>query len=244
MQPYGRDPAETGSTPEPHHPVVAAPAQPPYGYRPEAYGQPPAQPGVYPAWTIGGAPEQRAGARLAPTRRELRAAAVVVVAMALLGPAIGALWASLAPRLEFRVVRPGLALPVVPEAEEYIAADGRFALLTLGAGALAALLCWWSRRTRGPVLLLALAVGGLVGAVVAWRFGLLLGPGYTQPDLQTVDRIVRQPLELGARAALVVEPITAVLIYLFATGFSARNDLGRPEDDGPPGVGELSSGSG
>lgn len=227
MQPYGREPDAPG--PPGHHPVAAAeqPAYPAYA----------AQPG--PAWTPG-----PPGVRLLPTRRELVAAAVVVLGMAAAGLLAGLLWAQLAPRLEFRVVRPDLALPVVPEVEEYVAADGRFVLLTLAAGALAGALCWWSRRTRGPVLLLALALGGLAGSVVAWRFGMLLGPGYEQADLQVVGRVIRQPLELGALAALVVEPIAAVVVYLLATGFCARNDLGRFDEPRAEQPGGLSSGSG
>jgi hypothetical protein len=226
MQPYGRDPAQQGSEAGPHHPM-AAPEQPPYGF--------PVRAGAYPAVAdptgdpgAGPAPP-RAGVRLRPTRRELVTAAVVIVGLAAAGVLVALLWARLSPRLEFRVVRPGYALPVIPESEEYIAADGRFALLTFGAGMLAGLLCWWSRRTRGPLLVLALAVGGLAGSVVAWRLGSVFAPGYRPADLQVVGRIVRQPLELGARAALVVEPIAAVVVYLFGTGLSSRNDLGRGE---------------
>jgi hypothetical protein len=223
MQPYGREPAEPGSDPAPH--PVAAP-EPPYGY--------PAYP-AYPEWT---GPQSRPGVRLVPTRREVAVAAAVVAGLAALGVLVGLLWAVLSPRLEFRVVRPDYALPVLPEAEEYIAADGRFALLTLGAGALAGLVCWWSRRTRGPLLVLALAVGGLVGAIVAWRLGPVFAPGYQPADLRVVGNLVRQPLQLGAEAALVVEPIAAVVVYLLAAGFASRNDLGRGDDPG------LSSGSG
>jgi hypothetical protein len=223
MQPYGREPAEPGNEPGAHHPV-AAPEPPPYGYP------------AYPEW--GGGPPPRPGVRLVPTRRELVAAGTVLAGLAALGVPVALLWAALSPRLAFRVTRPGYALPVIPEAEEYIAADGRFALLTLGAGVLAGLVCWWSRRARGPVLVLALAVGGLAGALVAWRLGAVFAPGYKPADLQVVDRIVRQPLQLGARAALVVEPIAAVVVYLLAVVFANRHDLGRGDEP------ELSSGSG
>ena len=166
-----------------------------------------------------------------PTRRELVSALAVVLALAAGGAAVGALWAELAPRLAFRVVRPGLALPVVAEAEEYVAADGRFALLTAGVGVLAGLACWLLRSSRGPVVLAALAVGGLLGAVVTWRVGMLLAPGYSPQDLQEVGRTVLPQLELGALAALVVEPFAAVLVYLAGVGFSAHNDLGRGDEE-------------
>lgn len=168
-----------------------------------------------------------------PTRRELTTALAAIVALAALGAALALLWVRSAPRLAFRVVEPGRALPVVPEAEEYVAADGRFVLITLVAGALAGLVCWLLRASRGPVVLVGLALGGLLGAVVTWRLGLVLEPGFRPEDLQQVGRTVYQPLELGARAALVVQPSAAVLVYLLAVGFTAHNDLGRTEEPPP-----------
>lgn len=167
-----------------------------------------------------------------PSRAELVTALALIGGLALLGAVLGALWVQLAPRLEFRVDQPGRALPVVPEAEEFVAADGRFVLLTLAAGVLAGLVAWLVTRSRGPLVLLAVAAGGLLGAVVTWRVGLLLGTGYQPADLEQVGTIVRQPLTLRAQAGLVVEPIAAVIVYLLAVGFSARNDLGR--DEGTP----------
>ena len=181
-------------------------------------------------------PQPRHARSWPPTRREVVTAASFVVALAGVGALLALLWVQLAPRLAFRVVQPGRALPVVPEGEEYVAADGRFVLLTLGVGALAGLVGWLLRSSRGPLVLAALAAGGLLGAVVTWRLGLWLEPGYSSQDLQEAGRIVYLPLELGALAALVVEPIAAVLVYLLCAAFSARHDLGR--DAG------LSSGSG
>jgi hypothetical protein len=163
-----------------------------------------------------------------PGRAEWVTAGTVIAALAVVGVALAPLWVHLAPRLAFRVDRPGRALPVVPEAEEYIGADGRFVLLTLIVGVLAGLACWLVRRSRGPLVLFALAAGGLLGAVITWRLGMRIGTGYQPADLQQVGKIVYQPLRLRATSALVVEPIAAVLAYLLGVGFTARNDLGRP----------------
>ena len=172
-------------------------------------------------------PQPRHARSWPPTRREVVTAASFVVALAGVGALLALLWVQLAPRLAFRVVQPGRALPVVPEGEEYVAADGRFVLLTLGVGALAGLVGWLLRSSRGPLVLAALAAGGLLGAVVTWRLGLWLEPGYSPQDLQEAGRIVYLPLELGALAALVVEPIAAVLVYLLCAG------LQRPPRPGP-----------
>jgi hypothetical protein len=160
-------------------------------------------------------------------------ALVAIAVLAVVGAALAPLWVHLAPRLAFRVDQPGRALPVVPEAEEYVAADGRFVIITLIVGVVAAVACWRARRSRGPWVLLALAVGGLLGAVVTWRLGLRIGTGYQPADLQVVGKVIYQPLTLRAKSALVVEPVAAVIGYLLAVGFSARNDLGRPEPGEP-----------
>lgn len=255
MQRPGRDPADApvpaGWTPDPDAPAGAH-ASPPADSGPPApgYGRPgPIPPAYRPAGGFSGAPGPAgygpgpygvAGgwppvvARVwPPTRRERRTALATVVALAALGALLAVAWVQLAPRLAFRVDQPGRALPVVPEAEEYVAADGRFVLLTLAAGVLAGLVCWLLRSSRGPLVIAALAVGGLLGAVVTWRLGMRLAPGYRPEDLQEVGRIVHQPLELIARAALVVEPVAAVLVYLLAVGFSSRTDLGRPDPPAP-----------
>jgi hypothetical protein len=197
------------------------------------YGTPGAAAGPYPAPPGGfGIPVtyERSEARQRiwpPQRPEWVTAAVVIGALAVIGAALAPLWVHLAPRLAFRVDQPGRALPVVPEAEEYVGADGRFVFITLIVGVLAGIACWLVRRSRGPLVLLALAVGGLLGAVITWRLGMRIGTGYQPADLQQVGRIIYQPLTLRAKSALVVEPVAAVLVYLLGVGFTARNDLGQ-----------------
>ena len=197
------------------------------------YGTPGAAAGPYPA-PPGGfgvpAPYRRAEVRAKvwpPRKREWVTAAVVVGALAVIGAALAPLWVQLAPRLAFRVDQPGRALPVLPEAEEYIGADGWFVFITLIVGVAAGIACWLVRRSRGPLVLLALAVGGLLGAVITWRLGMRIGTGYQPADLQQVGKIIYQPLTLRATSALVVEPVAAVLVYLLGVGFTARNDLGQ-----------------
>jgi hypothetical protein len=242
-------PPETSPDAAPGHP--AAPADP--GSSPNGttlFGTPGAAAGPYPAPPGGfggpyGIPEP-ARPIWPPRKPEWVTAATVIGVLAVVGAALAPLWVHLAPRLAFRVDQPGRALPVVPEAEEYIGADGRFVFLTLAVGLLAAAGCWLVRRSRGPLVLLALAVGGLLGAVITWRLGMRLGAGYQPADLRQVGKIIYQPLTLRATSALVVEPVAAVLGYLLAVGFTARNDLGQDRTGFGPGGGArgTSSGSG
>jgi hypothetical protein len=231
LYPPAADEGTAGRYPAPgQHPATGPTgAPPPYGgqqWTPPAYGT-----GMLPAGTYSTPPPATPKVRLwPPSRREWTTALTTIAALAILGAAVAPLWVHLAPRLAFRVDQPGRALPVVPEAEEYIAADGRFVIITLMIGVLAGLGCWLLRRSRGPLIMVALAAGGLLGAVVTWRLGMRIGTGYRPEDLQVVGKVLYQPLTLRARAALVVEPTAAVVCYLLAVGFSARNDLGRDEE--------------
>jgi hypothetical protein len=206
-------------------PNGSAPGAGMYGTPGAAAGPYPAPPGGFGTLETYGRAEVRPKV-WPPAKPEWVTAAVVVGALAVVGAAVAPLWVALAPRLAFRVDQPGRALPVVPEAEEYIAADGRFVVITLVVGVLAGIACWLVRRSRGPLVLLALAAGGLLGAVITWRLGLRIGTGYQAADLHQVGKIIYQSLTLRAKAALVVEPVAAVLVYLLGVGFTADNDLG------------------
>ena len=150
------------------HPNGSAPSGDGYGTPGAAAGPYPAPPGGFgtPATYRLPAVRQKVWP---PEKPEWVTAAVVVGALAVIGAALAPLWVHLAPRLAFRVDQPGRALPVVPEAEEYIGADGRFVFITLIVGVVAGIACWLVRRSRGPLVLLALAAAGLLGAVITWR---------------------------------------------------------------------------
>ncbi|HIW64129.1 MAG TPA: DUF2567 domain-containing protein [Candidatus Stackebrandtia excrementipullorum] len=104
---------------------------------------------------------------------DLRAAAVVVGTLAFLGLPLGALWSWMTPRVELVRVPGGFGL-AQENPEQYMAADGVFALLGFAAGILAALVVWTAApRRRGPLLLSALVVGSMACQAIASAFGKL-----------------------------------------------------------------------
>ncbi len=158
---------------------------------------------------------------------ELRIGAVTAVAGAVLGVLLGLLWYWLAPRVMFQVSGNQI-LYMDPEGEQRAAADGVFALLALGAGVLSTVAAFLLTRGRGGGIAVAvgLAVGGLAGSVAAWKLGAALGP---TADLQAHARQVGDggtfsaPLELGAHGALLVWPMTAmVLLLALSAAFGKR----------------------
>jgi hypothetical protein len=165
-----------------------------------------------------------------------------VAVLALIGLPAALLWLWLAPRATFRVVA-GTVEPIgaPPSNELFMADDGVYVLVLAGLGLLAGLGVWSMRRTRGVVALIAVAAGTTFASLLAWQVGELLAPGPTDEQLADVGATVTTGLDLGAVAAVTVAPFVAVLTYLVASTFSARDDLGRDDEehdrwpDGPGG---------
>ncbi|MEU0277335.1 DUF2567 domain-containing protein [Streptomyces sp. NPDC006195] len=169
-------------------------------------------------------------------KTEVRQAVVVMVAVAVLGLALGLLWLWLAPRTPLISDETAVFLKDT-EGEEAIAADGTFLLLALAFGAVSAVLVFLFRRRGGIALVAGLALGGLLGAVVAWRVGVWFGP---EADVVAHARAVGQgvtfaaPLQLNAKGALLAWPIAAMVVHLALTAlFGPRDPEPRWDDWGP-----------
>ncbi|MFC9326911.1 hypothetical protein [Kitasatospora sp. NPDC057015] len=168
-----------------------------------------------------------------PLLPELRIGALTVAVCLLLGFAMAGLWVWLAPQVPL-LVKGNRILYADPEGEQRAGADAVFALIGLGAGVLTALGAFLLTRRRGGGIAVAigLTVGGLLGSLLAWRLGIRLGP---TTDVIAHARQVgdghqfTDALRLGAKGALLVWPMTAMVLLL---ALSAA--FGKREQDPPP----------
>ncbi|PGH40990.1 hypothetical protein COO58_28870 [Micromonospora sp. WMMA1996] len=222
-------------------------------------GTPVTAPGADPLAGHPGVVGQLPGAAPAARRAVRRPVATVLGLAALLtalGAPLGLLWAWLAPDTPVRQTPDG-AVYVTPQPEQPIAADGWFSLLALGFGVLAAVALWvLLRRRRGPAGLLAVTLGGLGAAVVAWQVGRRIGlatfqrlldtapPGtdFTKPaDLRAggVDWYGPLPVPHGS---LLLAAFGAAVTYTLLAGWSRWPSL-RPEPEPgghwPPPTGQV-----
>ncbi|MFJ6567079.1 AAA family ATPase [Streptomyces sp. NPDC091292] len=159
-------------------------------------------------------------------KTELRQAAVITLAITVGGLLLGLLWLWLSPRVPLIASADAVYLKDT-EGEQAIAIDGTFTLLGLGFGAVTALVVFLVRRRGGIPLVAALALGGLLGSVVAWRFGVWLGP--TQDVVAHAKEVGKgitfdAPLELKAKGALLAWPVAALLVHLGLTGLFGPRD--------------------
>lgn len=176
-----------------------------------------------------------------PLGRALRVAGLTVAALLLLGAPLGLLWRWLAP--DGRVVQTAQGpYPVDPQPEQYVAADGWFALLGLAFGVAAAIGAWrLLRRHRGAAQLAAVTLGTLGAAPVAW----LAGRTWGHADFERWERTAAagaqtmQPPDLRAWGVLLVPAFAAVITYTLLAGWAHDPDLD-PDGWQPP---PLSSGS-
>jgi hypothetical protein len=146
----------------------------------------------------------------------------------LAGLPAGLLWWVVAPRARFEVTEDGAVVLGRPSPELLIADDGVYTLVLAGLGLLAGVVAWRLRRRRGVAVLVGLAVGTLLAALLAWQVGEALGAGPTAEQLADVGARVTTALRLNSIASVAVGPFAAVLAYVLATLLSAAEDLDRP----------------
>lgn len=108
--------------------------------------------------------------------RTLLVAVVVAAVVAATGLFTGWLWATVSPRLAVVKGGDGSFYYADAEPEQAVAADGWFLIIGIVAGIVFAVLAWaLLRRYRGSLVLVALVVGALGAAWLAWWWGVRLG---------------------------------------------------------------------
>ncbi|MGW1838872.1 ABC transporter permease [Streptomyces sp. BBFR2] len=161
-----------------------------------------------------------------PLGQELREAALTALVLALIGALLGLLWLWLAPRVPLIANTHSVYLKDT-EGEEAIGADGVFLLLAAGFGIVSTAVLFRLRRRGGVPLVIALAVGGLLGSVLGWQLGMVLGPtdDLAAHAVQVGPGVVFDgPLRLQAMGVLLAWPIAAMVTQLALTGLLAPRD--------------------
>lgn len=174
--------------------------------------------------------------------REVAAGLAALAIAAAVGIPVGALWSVLAPRVEVEMTPRGPDLTDY-QTEAFMGAEGVFALLGFVAGVLLAVCVWLVlRRRRGPVVLVGLMVGSLLGAWIAWQLGRQVGLAAYRELFDSADvgwRFYRPPGLRGAGrdpgtgqwqlGVLGAQAFTAAIAYTLLAGWSRWPSLRGPD---------------
>ncbi|MGW8360498.1 DUF2567 domain-containing protein [Streptomyces wedmorensis] len=172
------------------------------------------------------------------TGAEVVQGVVVTLVSAVAGAVLGLLWLTLAPRVLLISDGKGVYLRD-SEGESAIGADGTFVLLALAFGAVAALVVFLLRRKGGVPLVLGLALGGVLGSLLAWGIGTTFGPTddvVAHAKAVGPNVVFEAPLELNlAAAAMLAWPLAAMIVHLALTAaFGPRDPEPEPWDQPKP----------
>jgi hypothetical protein len=150
---------------------------------------------------------------------------VVAVGSVLLGAPAGLIWSAVAPRVRITFNASGPQAPDLESSKAFIGADGSYLVVMLVAGLLCGALAWWLARRSGPWTVVALAAGGVLGAVVAAHVGVLPGQhdsiqalrhgraGHPPVDLY-LGKLQGEHTHLRAVWAAVAWPVGALAAFL------------------------------
>ncbi len=179
----------------------------------------------------------------------------LVGVLAVIGALLGLVWAAWSPSgPRALLVRPGVFIP--DETESFVAGDGRFLVLVAIVGVLAGFLAWTRVGRRGPLVAAALALGGVIGALLTELVGHLTGGGTFDGVPNTIINAL--PLSLHIPGLVLVESVAALLVYGLLAAFAVDDDLGHADPvrdrlrpsvlqttvGPPPGAGTPSVGAG
>ena len=213
----GQAPGPVGPPPGPYQPPGAELV--PVARRRHAGDEPDDPPALTPAalWT---------GLRASVSWRDLVAAVMLALVVAVTGVGTGALWSWIGPHVPVLMTENG---PILAEyyGESAFGQQATFGGLGFVGGLLLGPIAYLIRRRRGPILLLGLAAGCLAAAWVSWKVGVRLGQEEYESLLQHAapGRKFAMPVELDATGLLFLQPLVAVLAYVLVAAWSRYPDL-------------------
>jgi hypothetical protein len=225
--------ADVGNAAQPTDPADERNAGQPYGY-------PGGQPGP---WSIYTPPATLATEPGPSAKTKSLTALAVAGGIAVLGLLLGWMWSALAPWLPGVVESDGVFLQQ-PYGEQRAGQETWFILLSIGAGIVFGIIAWVAlRRFRGPLMVVALAVGGIAGGWIAWRFGHNIGRGHALAEARAgkIGQVVLIPPDLRIKQAgniglwhgwlpylsgvLLYLAIAAIVTYLLIASFTSSPAL-------------------
>lgn len=136
------------------------------------------------------------------------------------------LWSLLAPAQRLRVYEAGLA-PLDLESWHRFDSLAIYGFLSIGAGLLIAAVAWLMRERRGPVMLVAAALGALGASAVGVLSQGMFNGKYEITKAPAVGDVITTAPTLDTWWVIIAAPTAAVVLYGICAAWNGLDDLGR-----------------
>jgi hypothetical protein len=162
-------------------------------------------------------------------RTDLLPAVSVASTAAIVGLPLAWIWSIIAPAIPGALGTGGQAVPL-PSPYGYHRFDDLaiFMLLGLAAGLATGAAAWLLRERRGPVIMLAAVLGGLVAAWLAMHTGMSFAAGhYALTNPPKAGQVFDIAPRVETSWAIIAQPLGVALSYGILAAWNGTNDLGR-----------------
>ncbi|GAB3571667.1 DUF2567 domain-containing protein [Amycolatopsis endophytica] len=161
-------------------------------------------------------------------KADLLPAVSVLSLIGVVGIPLGWLWSRLAPAEHVRVFDAGQLIPLQLESWHRFDGLAVYALLGFAAGLVTGVGVWMLRERRGPVVLVAAVLGGLLAAWLGTQIGVAFANShYAVTTTPAVGDVIARAPRIESMWVLVTQPLATALVYGLLAGWNGRDDLGR-----------------
>lgn len=161
-------------------------------------------------------------------KADLLPAVSVLSLIGLTGIPLGWIWSRIAPPEHVRVYEANQLVPLQLESWHRFDALGLYALLALVMGIVTAVGVWFLRERRGPVIMIAAVLGGLLAGWLGTSMGMSFADShYAIAGAPKLGDVVTKAPEIESLWVLLAQPLATALVYGLLAGWNGRDDLGR-----------------
>ena len=152
----------------------------------------------------------------------------IAASTALIGIAVGVLWALLAPVEHVAAVGDGRAIVLTGESDHRFDALALFLCVTAAAGVLTTVAVWARVDERGPRLVIDVVAASALASAAAIGAGLAVGAvRYPSADGALRGEVVALAPGVSTPLAVLAQPLAAAVTLVLVTALSPSDDLGR-----------------
>ena len=161
-------------------------------------------------------------------KADLLPAVSVLSLIGLVGIPLGWLWSRLAPPERMRVLDGNQLVPLQLESWHRFDDLAIYGIVGAGAGLVTGVVVWLLRERRGPVIMIAAVLGGLLAGWLGVTMGEAFANGlYTIATAPKLGDVVEKAPRLESAWVIVLQPVATAVVYGLLAGWNGREDLGR-----------------